>query len=182
MVTCSQHGLARALGKGPPKVCSLTGFPARQTLSQIPECSGLFRCLPRAWVREGRQMVRGPFEKSTECFPELRFRPSSSHQHRSWGFESLRPQTQDIHQGLEGESRRTQACGECSLLGVSLTSLWKYVGWAAVSSRGSDCRRSDPRMRPPFSQPLRMPTAELLLPLLWLNCLILFYKSNICSW
>ena len=34
-------------------------------------------------------------------------------------------------------------------------------------------------MRPPFSQPLHMLTAELLLPLLWLNCLILLYRFKL---
>ena len=60
-------------------------------------------------------MVRGPFEKSTERFPELRLRPSSSHQHCSWGFESLRHQTQDIRQGMgwKAEGHRPVASALC---------------------------------------------------------------------
>lgn len=93
------------------------------------------------------------------------------------------PQTSDSgHPSGSGVESRTQAYGECSLLEASLTSLWRYVGWAGIRSRGSSCRGSGPSMKPPFSQPLHVFTAELLFPLLWLNCFILFYKSNICSW
>ena len=121
----------------------LTGFPARQTLNQVPECSGLFRCLPRARVREGREML-GCLWEEHRALPWAEALPTQFPSTPVLGLWI--PQTSDSgHPSGSGvESRRTQACGECSLLEVSLTSLWRYVGWAGISSRGSGCGGAAP--------------------------------------
>lgn len=60
----------------------LTGFPARQTLSQVPGHGCLFGCRPRAGVWEGRHMAGGPSGK-------LRLHPPTSPS--AWLLGALNP-------------------------------------------------------------------------------------------